>query len=83
MKIHEFVWPKDRVDHIARHGVKPEEIEEACFGPAFVQRMKSQGKNPIYYVLGQAAAGRYLFCVEPIAKLKNQAELYTKSLENK
>jgi hypothetical protein len=41
MKIHEFVWPKDRVDHIARHGLKPEEIEEACFGPAFVQRMKS------------------------------------------
>lgn len=63
MKIHEFVWPKDRVDHIARHGVKPEEVEEACFGRAFVQRMKSQGKNPIYYILGQAAAGRYLFCV--------------------
>jgi len=21
MKIHEFIWPEDRVDHIAQHGV--------------------------------------------------------------
>jgi hypothetical protein len=57
MKVHEFIWPEDRVDHI------PEEVEEACFGTAFVQRAKSQGKNPVYYVLGQTRAGRYLFCV--------------------
>jgi uncharacterized DUF497 family protein len=63
MKIHEFIWPEDRVDHIARHSVTPEEVEEVCFGRAFVQRAKSQGKNPVYYVLGQTAAGRYLFCV--------------------
>jgi uncharacterized protein len=63
MKIHEFVWAEDRVEHIARHGVTPEEVEEACFGRAFVQRAKSQGQNPVYYVLGQTAAGRYLFCV--------------------
>lgn len=63
MKIHEFVWTEDRIEHIARHGVTPEEVEEACFGRAFVQRAKSQGKNPVYYVLGQTAAGRYLLCV--------------------
>jgi hypothetical protein len=28
-----------------------------------VQRAKSQGDNPVYYVLGQTEAGRYLFCV--------------------
>jgi uncharacterized protein len=63
MKVHEFIWPEDRVDHIAHHGVTPEEVEEACFGTAFVQRAKSQGKNPVYYVLGKTTAGRYLFCV--------------------
>ena len=63
MNIHEFIWPEDRVDHIARHGVTPEEVEEVCFGKAFVQRAKSQGSNPVYYVLGQTVAGRYLFCV--------------------
>lgn len=63
MRIQEFVWPEDRIDHIARHGVTPEEVEEVCFGPALVQRAKSEGENPVYYVLGQTAAGRYLFCV--------------------
>jgi uncharacterized DUF497 family protein len=62
-KLHEFVWSEDRVDHIARHEVTPDEVEEVCFGRAFVQRAKSQGNNPIYYVLGQTEAGRYLFCV--------------------
>jgi hypothetical protein len=51
MRIHEFVWPQDRIDHIDRHGVTPEEVEEACFGHALVQRAKSEGENPVYYVL--------------------------------
>jgi hypothetical protein len=32
MKIHELIWPEDRVAHIARHAVTPEEVEEVCFG---------------------------------------------------
>ena len=63
MKIYEFIWPEDRVEHIARHGIHPEEVEEVCFGRALVQRTKSSGAHPVYYVLGQTAAGRYLFCV--------------------
>jgi len=63
MKIHEFIWPEDRIDHIARHDVTPEAFEEACFGRSLVQRAKSQGENPVYYLLGQTDAGRYLFCV--------------------
>ena len=63
MKIHELIWPEDRIDHIAQHGVNPDEVEEVCFGKAFVQRAKSQGANPVYYVLGQTEVGRYLFCV--------------------
>jgi uncharacterized DUF497 family protein len=63
MKIVEFVWPQDRIDHIAEHGVTPEEVEEVCFGQPLVLRGKSRGENPVYYVLGQTARGRYLFCV--------------------
>jgi uncharacterized DUF497 family protein len=63
MRIHEFVWPQDRIDHIARHGVTPEEVEQACFGSPLVQRAISQGGNPVYYILGQTDEGRYLFSV--------------------
>jgi hypothetical protein len=63
MKIHAFVWPDDRIEHIARHDVTTDEFEQACYGRALVQRTKSQGQNPIYYVLGRTNAGRYLFCV--------------------
>lgn len=63
MTIHDFVWPDDRVEHIARHGVTPEEVEEVCFGESFVRRAKSHGENPVYYVMGQTVSGRYLFCV--------------------
>lgn len=63
MVIYELVWPEDRIDHIARHGIVPEEVDEVCFGTAFVQRAKSQGDNPVYYILGQTEAGRHVFCV--------------------
>lgn len=63
MRIQEFVWPEDQIDHIARHGVTPDEVEEVCFGRPFVQRAKSEGNNPVYYVLGQTDAGRYLLSI--------------------
>lgn len=63
MTIDDFIWPEDRVAHIARHGVAPVEVEQVCFGKAFVRRAKSLGENPVYYVQGQTETGRYLFCV--------------------
>ena len=63
MRIDAFFWPEERIEHIARHGVTPEEVEEVCFGKCLVQRAKSEGENPVYYVLGQTEAGRTLFCV--------------------
>ena len=49
MRIDEFIWNEDRIDHIARHNVTPEEVEETCFGVALVQRTKSEGESPVYY----------------------------------
>ena len=63
MKIHKFLWPEERIEHIARHAVTPEEFEEVCFGHSLILRAKSEGSNPVYYVLGQTDAARYLFCV--------------------
>lgn len=47
---------------MARYSLTPEEVEEACFGGAFVQQAKSQGKHPVAYVLSQTVADRYVFC---------------------
>ena len=63
MPISEFLWPEERVDHIGRHGVRPEEFEEVCFGASRTLRAKATGPNPVYYVLGETDAGRTLFCV--------------------
>lgn len=63
MKVYQLLWPQDRIDHIARHDVTPEEVEDVCFGSALLLRAKSEGANPVYYDLGQTEAGRYLFCV--------------------
>jgi len=48
MRIQRLLWPEERIDHIARHGVTPEEVEEACFGKPFVRRSRSEGENPVY-----------------------------------
>ncbi len=63
MRIYELLWPRDRIDHIARHAVTPDEVEQVCFGQPLVQRAKSHGENPVYFVLGQTDAGRYLLSV--------------------
>jgi uncharacterized DUF497 family protein len=63
MRIDEIIWPQERIDHIARHGVTPEEVEQVCFGKSLVRRAKSDGENPVYYVQGQSETGQYLFCV--------------------
>jgi uncharacterized DUF497 family protein len=61
--IRELIWTPDRIEHIARHDVEPDEVEDVCFGRPFVQRAKAKGDNPTFYVLGQTSAGRHLFCV--------------------
>ncbi|MEO8601366.1 MAG: hypothetical protein ABI629_02205 [bacterium] len=63
MRIHELLWPHDRVDHIARHDVEPTEVEDVCFGDSLVLRARAEGENPVYQVLGQTDRGRYLLCV--------------------
>lgn len=63
MVIHELVWSEDRIEHIARHGIEPEEVEDVCFGEPLVLRARSSGSNPVYQVLGRTQNGRYLLCI--------------------
>ncbi|MBI3960132.1 MAG: hypothetical protein HY328_15065 [Chloroflexi bacterium] len=63
MNFYTIIWPEDRVDHIARHNVTPDEFDEVCFGQSLALRVKAYGANPVFQVLGQTESGYYLFCV--------------------
>lgn len=59
MRITDIAWDDESVGHISRHQVKPEEVEEVCFGDPIILK----GRQKLYYALGQTLAGRYLFIV--------------------
>ena len=64
MHITELVWDEETILHIQkRHRVEPEEVEETCFSENKPLIEVGRGGSPIYYVLGQASAGRFLFVV--------------------
>ncbi len=52
-------WDEDSIEHIAKHRVEPEEVEEVLSGRYLLRR----GRKQRYYVLGRTEAGRYLFIV--------------------
>ena len=63
MTIKRIIWPTERIEHIAGHGVTPDEVEQVCFGRPLVLKARRGGANPVYHVLGTTDAGRYLLCV--------------------
>ena len=65
MRIREIVWSESDVAHIARHGVTPEEVEEALSANPVWRRGRTHpatGRESLI-ALGQTEAGRYLFIV--------------------
>jgi uncharacterized DUF497 family protein len=60
----EFDWDEANTAHIARHGVRPEEAEEALTDPRrLVLRIRSQRGEERWAALGTTEAGRILFVV--------------------
>lgn len=55
-------WTDESIEHIERHGVKPKEIEEACFNEHDAPFIRS-GREDLHYVFGKTYAGRFLFVV--------------------
>jgi hypothetical protein len=59
MRIDDLVWTLDRVEHIARHSIVPEEVEEVlASAPAF-----QRGRGGVYEAWGQTESGRYLLVI--------------------
>ncbi len=54
--VQELLFDDWNEDHIARHSVIPEEVEEVCQGDLFVSRTRERRLR----VIGQTEAGRYL-----------------------
>ena len=60
-------WDDDNIEHIAHHGVEPEEVEEIVYEdchPSWVVRGRRRGVRELRRILfGQTCAGRYLVAV--------------------
>ena len=52
-------WDEDAIEHIWRHHVEPEEVEETLQGRYLFRR----GRGGTYYLFGRSESGRYLFVV--------------------
>ena len=73
MEIHEFEWDDRNIDHIARHYISADEVEEVAFDD---EPWIRKGKNGTRYLLGQTISGRYLFVVY-VLKAKGIARVIT------
>jgi uncharacterized protein len=93
MKITELEWDDNNVDHIGRHGVSPQEVEEVCYGLHYSKKdsdSKGHGKER-YILAGQTEAGRYLdvvierlhtTCFRPVVAFE-MSEPYKRSYRKK
>lgn len=64
-RIRDLYWRQDRVEHIGRHSVLPEEVDDAVFEDAsgLLLRVGRAERNPeeiVYRYFGRTEAGRYL-----------------------
>jgi uncharacterized DUF497 family protein len=61
VRILEIVWTPEILEKIERkHGLTPEEVEEACAEPAAHIRRARNGR---YAILGRSESGRYVFVI--------------------
>ena len=59
MHVRAFDWDDWNVNHVARHGLEPHEVEAVCRSDIFVRR----GREGCYLIYGRTSAGRYLTVV--------------------
>jgi uncharacterized DUF497 family protein len=71
MKIEKITWDDDTADHISRHAVSPEEVEEVLFNDSDLPRIM-RGKKNRYLAFGKTNAGRFLLVVLIIANRKTR-----------
>jgi hypothetical protein len=71
MRIENITWDEDMAEHIARHAVSPEEVEEVLFNNSDSPRIM-RGKENRYLAYGKTNAGRFLLVVLIIANRKTR-----------
>ena len=59
MRIDDLEWTLDRIEHINRHAIVPEEVEEVLASAAIFRR----GRGGVYEAWGQTESGRYLLVI--------------------
>lgn len=74
MNITRFKWNSPVVEHIAKHGVFPIEVEEAAFENKVYAR---SGRDGLHYLLGTTHSGRYLFIVISLTGRRGEAKVVT------
>ncbi len=57
MRILDLWWDDVSENHIARHGIGHDEVNEVCFNESSLLQQVRRGRYAVY---GQTAAGRYL-----------------------
>jgi len=73
MEISGFEWDDLTIDHIARHGISPDEVEDVAFDD---EPWIRKGRGGTRYMLGYTAGGRHLFIVYT-SKGKGSARVVT------
>jgi len=68
-----FEWDNSNMEHIARHSISPDEVEDVAFDD---EPWIKKGREGTRYMLGYTVAGRYLFTVY-ILKGKGIARVIT------
>jgi len=59
MRIDDLEWTLDRIEHIARHGITPEEAEQVFASVPLFRR----GRGGVYEAWGQTESGRYVLVI--------------------
>jgi len=60
MYISRLEWDEYRIEHVACHGVTPDEVWEVCADPLHIAHREGRNRYRLY---GQTVDGRYLFVV--------------------
>lgn len=62
MPYFEFAWDGENEEHLAQHGVTPEEFEEVVMDPDVSGRDKRHGPDR-RYAIGETSNGKRLRCI--------------------
>jgi len=80
MEIIYFRWDENIINHIARHEINPEEIEELAFEDyPYIRR----GKRGRRYLYGQTLGGRHLFTVYVLSSEKIAQVITAREMDEK